>query len=43
MLLGREEVNPNRPDDGGKTRVRWSTQLGCEAVVIIVFEQTCPP
>ena len=40
ILLGREGVNPNMPDDGGKTPVWWVAWVGREGVVKILLERT---
>ena len=40
ILLGREGVNPDKPDDGGKTRVWCAAWLGREGVVEILLERT---
>jgi len=37
ILLGREEVNPNKPDNGGRTPLFFAAQNGREGVVKILL------
>jgi len=39
ILLGREEVNPDKPDNSGKTPLSYAAQSGHEGVVKILLER----
>ena len=39
ILLGREEVNPDKPDNSGKTPLSYAAQSGHERVVKILLER----
>ena len=37
MLLGRDDVNPDKPDEAGRTPLWWASHNGCEGVVKLLL------
>ena len=38
MLLGREEVNPDKPDNLGRTPLSYAARSGYEEVVLVLLK-----
>jgi len=37
LLLAREDVNPNRLDEFGRTPISWAAGYGCETMVKLLL------
>ena len=43
LLLAREDVNPDRLDNDGKTPISWATENGHEAVKLLLRQKDANP
>ena len=39
ILLGRKDINPNKPDENSQTPRFWATRSGYEGVVKMLLER----